>query len=128
MRKQQKKCFRDRKKKKFVGKEDKEKSKKIRTESGILIPASYKSDLYAKWKKRQRIEATEDGNDTERPQRFGFNRSARRGKNRSELKGKEQILKERRRKEKMQSLQKRREHSKKKRGQTNIRRGRRGRM
>ena len=29
--------------------------KKIKTESGVWIPASYKSDRYKKWKQRSRI-------------------------------------------------------------------------
>ena len=29
--------------------------KKIRTESGVWIPASYKSDRYAKWKERSKL-------------------------------------------------------------------------
>ena len=29
--------------------------KKIKTESGVWIPASYKSDRYAKWKQRSKL-------------------------------------------------------------------------
>ena len=40
-------CFRDRKKKKFVGQSGNQgKGKKIKTESGQWINASYKSDAY----------------------------------------------------------------------------------
>merc|ERR1711935_230797 len=46
----------DAKKKKYVrsdaGDADK---KKIKTESGVWIPASYKSDRYAKWRERSKL-------------------------------------------------------------------------
>ena len=45
----------DKKKKRFVGPADVGgRQGKIRTESGVWIPASYKSDAYAKWLKRNR--------------------------------------------------------------------------
>ena len=41
--------------------------KKIKTESGVWIPASYKSDRYAKWRERskleQQLEAEQDENE-----------------------------------------------------------------
>ena len=58
----------DVKKKKYVKAEQDEK-KKIKTESGVWIPASYKSDRYAKWRERskleQQLEAEQEGNDDE---------------------------------------------------------------
>ena len=45
----------DAKKKKYIKVSDSEK-KKIKTESGVWIPASYKSDRYAKWKERSKVE------------------------------------------------------------------------
>merc|ERR1712080_100671 len=44
----------DVKKKKYV-KSEQDDQKKIKTESGVWIPASYKSDRYKKWKQRSRI-------------------------------------------------------------------------
>lgn len=54
---------RDRKKKKFVQPgSDEPKLKKIKTESGNWINASYKSGLYEKWKQKSKIEhQTNDG-------------------------------------------------------------------
>lgn len=48
----------DRKKKRFVRDED-PKKKKIRTESGAWIPASYKSDVYKQWRKKAQMDARE---------------------------------------------------------------------
>ena len=54
-RKLQQKTKWDRKKKKFVSVQSTlEKSKKIKTESGNYINASYKSNLYAKWLKNNK--------------------------------------------------------------------------
>ncbi|XP_022102786.1 ATP-dependent RNA helicase DDX54-like [Acanthaster planci] len=47
----------ERKKKKFVNEIGKERPKKIRTESGALIPASYKKNLYKEWLERSKAEA-----------------------------------------------------------------------
>ncbi|XP_003380913.1 putative ATP-dependent RNA helicase DDX54 [Trichinella spiralis] len=53
----------DRKRKKFVNACDednkKRSSKKIKTESGVWIPASYKTDLYDSWKKKLRMKAVQ---------------------------------------------------------------------
>jgi len=47
----------DAKKKKYVKDEDQQNTrKKIKTESGVWIPASYKSDRYSRWKERSKIE------------------------------------------------------------------------
>ncbi|GAB1610712.1 ATP-dependent RNA helicase DDX54 [Argonauta hians] len=58
MQKMQFKMKWDRKKKKFLSRNAvlSKEPKKIRTESGALIPASYKSDLYEKWKKKNKID------------------------------------------------------------------------
>jgi ATP-dependent RNA helicase DDX54/DBP10 len=58
----------DRKKKKFVSTQSiNDKSKKMKTESGSYINASYKSDFYAKWlknnKQTDRDDADNDDND-----------------------------------------------------------------
>ena len=49
----------DAKKKKYVKAEQDQgddSKKKIKTESGVWIPASYKSDRYAKWRERSKLE------------------------------------------------------------------------
>ena len=49
---------RDRKRKRFVGETGREANmKKIRTESGRRIPASYQSQAYKRWRERHKIEA-----------------------------------------------------------------------
>lgn len=54
----------DRKKKKFVSVQSTlDKEKKIRTESGNYIKASYKSNLYAKWLKNQKVLEKGDSDD-----------------------------------------------------------------
>ena len=61
----------DAKKKKYVKSEQDGDStkKKIKTESGVWIPASYKSDRYSKWRERsklqQQLEAEQEENDDE---------------------------------------------------------------
>jgi ATP-dependent RNA helicase DDX54/DBP10 len=46
----------DVKKKKYVKADQTDgKNKKIKTESGVWIPASYKSDRYAKWRERSKL-------------------------------------------------------------------------
>lgn len=54
----------DRKKKKFVSVQSTlDKEKKIRTESGNYIKASYKSNLYSKWLKNQKVLDKEESDD-----------------------------------------------------------------
>lgn len=66
MRKTQSKMKWDRKKKKFVSLNASEsKEKKIRTESGVLIPASYKTNLYEKWKQRNMIDDQDEESEKE---------------------------------------------------------------
>lgn len=65
MRRNQQKTKWDRKKKKFVSVQSlMEQSKKIKTESGNYIKASYKKDLYSKWLKNHKA-LDRDGNDDE---------------------------------------------------------------
>lgn len=137
----------DRKKKKFVkdGGLD-PKKKKIRTESGALISASFKSTAYEEWKNKTKVDDQDNQNDDDddsdherKPQkqseRFTVLGTKRRrwhtqgmeesnqhksagGKKRkfkSELKGKDQILKQRNVKEKKQAYQSYRHHSNQKR-------------
>lgn len=111
----------DRKKKRFVREgTDDPKKKKIRTESGAWIPASYKSDVYKQWRKKAQMDAREqdsegnsDGEDgggkISKPKISACDRLGKRhsgparqkGAKRQfkrELKSKEEILKERKRK------------------------------
>lgn len=51
----------DRKKKKFVGEKEDKRNKKMKTESGALIAASYATDLYKKWRERKHITFANEG-------------------------------------------------------------------
>uniref|UniRef100_G3TX50 RNA helicase n=1 Tax=Loxodonta africana TaxID=9785 RepID=G3TX50_LOXAF len=115
----------DRKKKRFVGQPGQEDKKKIKTESGRYISSSYKRDLYPwgyqKWKQKQKIDdrdSEEEGPSERRgPERrggkWGHGRGTSQprspgppaGRVRSELKTKQQILKQRRQAQKMRFLQ-----------------------
>ncbi|XP_012607705.3 ATP-dependent RNA helicase DDX54 [Microcebus murinus] len=111
----------DRKKKRFVGQSGQEDKKKIKTESGRYISSSYKRDLYQKWKQKQKIDdrdSEEEGaSDRRGPERRGGKRGRGQGASqprtpgtpagrvRSELKTKQQILKQRRRTQKLRFLQ-----------------------
>ncbi|KAM6165557.1 ATP-dependent RNA helicase DDX54 isoform 2-T2 [Erethizon dorsatum] len=111
----------DRKKKRFVGQSGQEDKKKIKTESGRYISSSYKRDLYQKWKQKQKIDdrdSEEEGpSDRGGPPRRGGKRgrgqgasqprapSTPMGRVRSELKTKQQILKQRQRAQKLRFLQ-----------------------
>ncbi|KAL0610723.1 ATP-dependent RNA helicase DDX54 [Plecturocebus cupreus] len=108
----------DRKKKRFVGQSGQEDKKKIKTESGHYISSSYKRDLYQKWKQKQKIDdrdSDEEGaSDRRGPERRGGRRGRGQGGSqprapaghvRPELKTKQQILKQRRRAQKLRFLQ-----------------------
>lgn len=112
----------DRKKKRFVGQSGQEDKKKIKTESGQFISSSYKRDLYQKWKQKQKIDdrdSEEEGPSNQRgpgPRRGGKRgrsqgasqprpSSVPTGRMHSELKTKEQILKQRRQAQKQRFLQ-----------------------
>ena len=56
---------RDRKRKKFVGDSGTEKQKKIKTESGHYIKASYKSSAYRDWRDKHKIETPLTGLESE---------------------------------------------------------------
>ncbi|XP_068736507.1 ATP-dependent RNA helicase DDX54-like isoform X2 [Montipora capricornis] len=111
----------DRKRKNFVGQDGN--TKKIRTESGVRIPATYKKNIYQDWLKRTKMDSWVSGDQEEDETRpghksgrrdhapkkiqrkgkgFGGKGSVRRG---SELKSKEQILKARHQKEKVMKRQ-----------------------
>ncbi|XP_070498197.1 ATP-dependent RNA helicase DDX54 [Chironomus tepperi] len=106
----------DRKKKKMVNVVD-PRAGKIRTEHGVWIPASYKTDRYAKWKERTKIEDRLDndaGSDEEtlKPQikshphtSWGRHNAKVDLKKRldPELKTRDQLIKQRTRKQKLQA-------------------------
>lgn len=107
----------DRKKKKMVNVED-PRAGKIRTEHGVWIAASYKTDRYAKWKERSKIDdqldhEAESDEDDVKPQIKRGHPHTHWGRHNAkvdhlkridpELKNKEQMMKQRVRKERMQS-------------------------
>lgn len=55
----------DRKKKKMITINNERKINKIRTESGVWIPASYKSNRYSTWKEKSKIDAKNDDDNSE---------------------------------------------------------------
>ena len=66
MRKVSQKTKWDRKKKKYVSLQSTlDKNKKIKTESGQYINASYKSDFYAKWLKNSKANHAQDDDDND---------------------------------------------------------------
>ncbi|CAD6197123.1 unnamed protein product [Caenorhabditis auriculariae] len=104
----------DRKLKKYVGPSgDDSSKKKIRTEDGTWLPASYKTGRYKEWKQKQKIGfGNENAEDSEMKEKS--NRSSNRkrkwaqaggkssGPKHSEIKKPEQILKERQKKDRLQ--------------------------
>uniref|UniRef100_A0A8B9EGY7 ATP-dependent RNA helicase DDX54 n=1 Tax=Anser cygnoides TaxID=8845 RepID=A0A8B9EGY7_ANSCY len=108
----------DRKKKRFVGQTGQEEKKKVRTESGRYISGSYKSNLYEKWKQKHKVDDRDDDDEDirGREQFKGKHKRghgeyprprqpAAQGKVRSELKNKQQILKQRKAAAKQRFLQ-----------------------
>ncbi|CAG2103137.1 unnamed protein product [Medioppia subpectinata] len=119
----------DRKKKRFISAGNTEQSKKrIKTESGNWIQASYKSDIYKKWKLKAKTEQQDSdneegiGSDGERvarnesiPKKLNTKviQSSRRPPKR-ELKNREEIYKERQKAERKKSFMKWRQSEKQK--------------
>ncbi|XP_066835012.1 ATP-dependent RNA helicase DDX54 [Anser cygnoides] len=104
----------DRKKKRFVGQTGQEEKKKVRTESGRYISGSYKSNLYEKWKQKHKVDDRDDDDEDVRGREqfkgkhkrgHGPRQPAAQGKVRSELKNKQQILKQRKAAAKQRFLQ-----------------------
>ncbi|XP_003700188.1 ATP-dependent RNA helicase DDX54 [Megachile rotundata] len=95
----------DRKKKKMITIDDGGKAKKIRTESGVWIPASYKTNRYSAWKEKSKADAASDDDsedDTSQRKKYQPPNWSRRNKKtkekikpNKELKRPEQILKAR---------------------------------
>uniref|UniRef100_A0A8C9KTA3 RNA helicase n=1 Tax=Panthera tigris altaica TaxID=74533 RepID=A0A8C9KTA3_PANTA len=108
---------RDRKKKRFVGQSGQEDKKKIKTESASLTPFP----SYRKWKQKQKVDDRDSEDEGASQQRGPERRGGKRGRGqgasqprtpagpagrvRSELKTKQQILKQRRRAQKLRFLQ-----------------------
>ncbi|NWI69630.1 DDX54 helicase, partial [Todus mexicanus] len=104
----------DRKKKRFVGQTGQEDKKKVRTESGRYISSSYKKNLYEKWKQKYKVDERDEDEDGPRGREqfrgkhrhgHGPGQPPARGKVRSELKNKQQILKQRKKAAKQRFLQ-----------------------
>ncbi|KAJ8020992.1 ATP-dependent RNA helicase DDX54 [Holothuria leucospilota] len=114
LQKTQQKSKWDRKRKRFVGDGGKEKIKKIKTESGAYIPASYKKEIYKEWLRKSKEEgltnfeksASDSTKDKDEDQRSGIRSSGFRSRYRhkqgakkteteghDEVRSKEQILK-----------------------------------
>ncbi|XP_028406075.1 ATP-dependent RNA helicase DDX54-like [Dendronephthya gigantea] len=123
----------DRKRKKFVGKEENTK-KRIKTESGRWIPASYKTTLYKDWLDKNAVKHQKNEDDNEDSNHPGtFRKGKKRGRRKdgrlegrkNELRNKEQILKQRKRKQNILERQKKgREKNIKKKQDRNPRRER----
>ncbi|XP_067911214.1 ATP-dependent RNA helicase DDX54 [Heterodontus francisci] len=110
----------DRKKKRFVRNNGKE-NKKIKTESGRYINASYKKNIYEEWKKKYKVDERMSDDESGKEQRNHRHKKGSRGGRGnsssfprkqgqqhgvcSELKTKAEILKNRKKKEKNQFLQ-----------------------
>ncbi|XP_067665938.1 ATP-dependent RNA helicase DDX54-like isoform X2 [Haliotis asinina] len=127
----------DRKKKKFVREEQDPKKKKIKTESGTWISASYKSNAYPLWRDKHKIDSNPGDSDGEgqksksgRPGRLVVMGSkgrlwhtkgseeasgTKKKKQFKELKSIDQIAKNRKQKSKLQNFQKHRREEKRKR-------------
>uniref|UniRef100_A0A1I7RI25 RNA helicase n=1 Tax=Bursaphelenchus xylophilus TaxID=6326 RepID=A0A1I7RI25_BURXY len=100
----------DRKHKKFIT-DPSASVKRIRTEEGTWVPASYKSGRYEQWTKKQKVGVADDDDQQDEPRRKKFKGKMPQGpKVRSERKSGPQIAKERKRKEKIQNFQNERRH------------------
>ena len=69
----------DSKSKKYVRNDESDK-KKIKTESGVWIPASYKSDRYKKWKERSKLAQTEEQGGEEDDQQTDYRNNSQKRK------------------------------------------------
>ena len=97
----------DTKKKKYVGLNE---VKKIKTESGVTIKASYKTGKYDDWLKTRQ---TFKGSTAEKEEFERFASQSASGKGKRELKGRDQVAKERRIKARKMEFQQRRHEEKK---------------
>ncbi|EGT48599.1 hypothetical protein CAEBREN_09605 [Caenorhabditis brenneri] len=108
----------DRRLKKYVGLSGNEPAnKKIRTEDGTWLPASYKTGKYEEWKQKQKIgfkkDDGEDGDamDQDHNRKRKWKADPKKGPKHSELKNKDQILKGRRKQEKLENYMEHRRQS-----------------
>ncbi|CAO4375680.1 unnamed protein product [Caenorhabditis nigoni] len=111
----------DRRLKKYVGLSGNEPAnKKIRTEDGTWLPASYKTGKYEEWKQKQKIgfkkDGSEEGEETQtqdygRKRKWKNDGASKSGPKHSELKNKDQILKGRRKQEKLENYMEHRRQS-----------------
>uniref|UniRef100_A0A3B4A9E4 RNA helicase n=1 Tax=Periophthalmus magnuspinnatus TaxID=409849 RepID=A0A3B4A9E4_9GOBI len=100
---QHKSLMKDRKKKRFIRDTGKEEKKKIKTESGQVISKKNKKN-YEEWKKKYKVDDL--GSDNEMGRSPGGPQETAGGRKiRSELKSSQQILKQRKKKQKQQFLQ-----------------------
>lgn len=110
----------DRKRKRFVGTEESTK-KKIKTESGRWIPASYKTNFYKDWLDKTMVKKRDDEDEDEKrgvSRTFGkgkgrtkkvqrdYGTKKRRSVRKNELRTKEEILKQRKKKQRILERQK----------------------
>ncbi|KAL4609445.1 ATP-dependent RNA helicase DDX54 [Arapaima gigas] len=106
----------DRKRKRFVHETGKEDKKKLKTESGRVVDKFKKKNFYEEWKKKYKVDDGASDSDGEAGGNRGRKSGGRRGRRapqqskggsrmRSELKNREQILKQRKTKAKQQFLQ-----------------------
>ncbi|KAJ0013096.1 hypothetical protein NQD34_017430 [Periophthalmus magnuspinnatus] len=108
----------DRKKKRFIRDTGKEEKKKIKTESGQVISKKNKKNFYEEWKKKYKVDDLGSDNEMGGMRRRGRGRHGPAGRSpggpqetaggrkiRSELKSSQQILKQRKKKQKQQFLQ-----------------------
>ncbi|CAI2350217.1 unnamed protein product [Caenorhabditis sp. 36 PRJEB53466] len=115
----------DRRLKKYVGTGDEPANKKIRTEDGTWLPASYKTGKYEEWKQKQKIgfKNTEGEGDEAEPEgrkRKWKVEKPKGGPKHSELKNKDQILKSRRKQDKLQNYMEHRRQSNMKKKSANL--------
>uniref|UniRef100_A0A0K0FXL3 RNA helicase n=1 Tax=Strongyloides venezuelensis TaxID=75913 RepID=A0A0K0FXL3_STRVS len=116
--KQQRQKVWDRKKKKFVasGGNDDPKNRKVKTEDGHWVKASYKSGVYQDWVNKQKIGFVKDSNNEDRftaSTKFKKNKGGKEVKGgKNELRTVDQILKSRKAKDKAKEFQERRRHEK----------------
>ncbi|NWV53280.1 DDX54 helicase, partial [Daphoenositta chrysoptera] len=104
----------DRKKKRFVGQTGQEDKKKVRMENGRYISSSYKNNLYEKWKQKYKVDERDEDEEGPRSRELfrgkhrrghGPTQPSAQGRVRSELKNKQQILKQRKKAAKQRFLQ-----------------------
>lgn len=110
---------RDRKRKKFVGEQETPRKKRIKTESGHWIQASFKSNAYKEWKEKHKIDTPFNGQQEEsggvqrsrQPVRYRHNskKGEQEGGMVGDLRPKAAIMKKRQRREGIEHRKKQKE-------------------